>query len=79
MCSKYEITYHKELICFIVSVVTWGYTITVQEKLNVLLELLAVLVTARFVKRKLKENNIILFDRKLMKMITQYVVPVSIS
>lgn len=59
--------------------VTWGYTITVQEKLNVLLELLAVLVTARFVKRKLKENNIILFDRKLMKMITQYVVPVSIS
>ena len=59
--------------------VTWGYTITVQEKLNVLLELLAVLVTARFVKRKLKGNNIILFDRKLMKMITQYVVPVSIS
>ena len=50
-----------------------------QEKLNVLLELLAVLVTARFVKRKLKENNIILFDRKLMKMIAQYVVPVLIS
>ena len=59
--------------------VTWGYTITVQEKLNVLLELLAVLVTARFVKRKLKENNIILFDRKLMKMIAQYVIPVLIS
>ena len=59
--------------------VTWGYTITVQEKLNVLLELLAVLVTARFVKRKLKENNIILFDRKLMKMIAQYVMPVLIS